>query len=130
MYNKPFHICTFPCKPLSVSSLKTANLTNNVFLLVALCPVCSQYTSLWSVGNSPLTSVSQAGSMASSLGSQFLRGSASHYSSLAHPVTAPSSGSQVYDSTAVTEVHEASQYDSSAHVRLPTAWTQVTPSSL
>ncbi|KAK7140643.1 hypothetical protein R3I94_013051 [Phoxinus phoxinus] len=90
----------------------------------------SQYTSLWSVGNSPLTPVSQAGSMASSLGSQFLRGSASHYSSLAHPVTAPSSGSQLYDSTAVTEVHEASQYDSSAHVRLPTAWTQVTPSSL
>ncbi|XP_077102393.1 T-box transcription factor T isoform X2 [Siphateles boraxobius] len=90
----------------------------------------SQYTSLWSVGNSPLTPVSQAGSMASSLGSQFLRGSASHCSSLAPPVTSPSSGCQVYDSTAGTEVHEDPQYDSSAHVRLPTAWTQVTPSSL
>ncbi|XP_043112033.1 T-box transcription factor T isoform X2 [Puntigrus tetrazona] len=88
----------------------------------------SQYTSLWSVGNSPLTPVSQTGSIGSSLGSQFLRGSAGHYSSLAHPVTAPSSGSALYDST--TEVHEASQYDSSAHVRLPTAWTQVTSPSL
>uniref|UniRef100_A0A8C1SSX4 T-box transcription factor T n=1 Tax=Cyprinus carpio TaxID=7962 RepID=A0A8C1SSX4_CYPCA len=90
----------------------------------------SQYTSLWSVGSSPLTPVSQTGSMSSSLGSQFLRGSAGHYSSLAHPVTAPSSGSPLYDSTSVPEVHEASQYDSSAHVRLPTAWTQVTPPSL
>ncbi|XP_042624354.1 T-box transcription factor T [Cyprinus carpio] len=90
----------------------------------------SQYTSLWSVGSSPLTPVSQTGSMSSSLGSQFLRGSAGHYSSLAHPVTAPSSGSPLYDSTAVPEVHEASQYDISAHVRLPTAWTQVTPPSL
>ncbi|XP_073691313.1 T-box transcription factor T isoform X2 [Garra rufa] len=90
----------------------------------------SQYTSLWSVGNSPLTPVSQTGSMSSSLGSQFLRSSASHYSSLAHPVTVPSSGSPLYDSTAVPEVHETSQYDSSAHVRLPTAWTQVTPPSL
>uniref|UniRef100_A0A8C1SU56 T-box transcription factor T n=1 Tax=Cyprinus carpio TaxID=7962 RepID=A0A8C1SU56_CYPCA len=97
---------------------------------IVCCPVCSQYTSLWSVGSSPLTPVSQTGSMSSSLGSQFLRGSAGHYSSLAHPVTAPSSGSPLYDSTSVPEVHEASQYDSSAHVRLPTAWTQVTPPSL
>uniref|UniRef100_A0A671Q1F8 T-box transcription factor T n=1 Tax=Sinocyclocheilus anshuiensis TaxID=1608454 RepID=A0A671Q1F8_9TELE len=90
----------------------------------------SQYSSLWSVGNSPLTPVSQTGSIGSSLGSQFLRGSAAHYSSLAHPATAPSSGSLLYDSTAVPEVHEASQYDSSAHVRLPTAWTQVISPSL
>ncbi|KAI2657520.1 brachyury -like protein [Labeo rohita] len=90
----------------------------------------SQYTSLWSVGNSPLTPVSQTGTMSSSVSSQFLRGSASHYSTMAHPVTAPSSGSPLYDSTAVSEVQEASQYDSSAHVRLPTAWTQVTPPSL
>uniref|UniRef100_A0A673IHW9 T-box transcription factor T n=1 Tax=Sinocyclocheilus rhinocerous TaxID=307959 RepID=A0A673IHW9_9TELE len=89
-----------------------------------------QYTSLWSVGNSPLTPVSQTGSIGSSLGSQFLRGSGAHYSSLAHPATAPSSGSPLYDSTAVPEVHEASQYDSSAHVRLPTAWTQVISPSL
>uniref|UniRef100_A0A673KH34 T-box transcription factor T n=1 Tax=Sinocyclocheilus rhinocerous TaxID=307959 RepID=A0A673KH34_9TELE len=99
-------------------------------LIIVCCPVCSQYTSLWSVGSSPLTPVSQTGSMSSSLGSQFLRGSAGHYSSLAHPATAPSSGSPLYDSTAVPEVHEASQYDSLAHVRLPTAWTQVTPPSL
>ncbi|XP_052007442.1 T-box transcription factor T isoform X3 [Xyrauchen texanus] len=89
----------------------------------------SQYTSLWSMGNSPLTPVSQAGGMTSSLGSQFLRSSANHYSSLTHPVTAPPSGSPVYD-TAVPEVHEASQYDCSAYVRLPTAWTPVTPPSL
>ncbi|XP_051946424.1 T-box transcription factor T-like isoform X1 [Xyrauchen texanus] len=89
----------------------------------------SEYTSLWSVGNSPLTPVSQAGGITSSLGSQFLCGSASHYSSLTHPVTAPRSGSPLYD-TAVPEVHEASQYDSSAHARLPTAWTPVTPPSL
>uniref|UniRef100_A0A672NG19 T-box transcription factor T n=1 Tax=Sinocyclocheilus grahami TaxID=75366 RepID=A0A672NG19_SINGR len=89
-----------------------------------------QYSSLWSVGNSPLTPVSQTGSIGSSLGSQFLRGSAAHYSSLAHPATSPSSGSPLYDSTAVPEVHEASQYDSSAHVRLPTAWTQVISPSL
>uniref|UniRef100_A0A672S920 T-box transcription factor T n=1 Tax=Sinocyclocheilus grahami TaxID=75366 RepID=A0A672S920_SINGR len=90
----------------------------------------SQYTSLWSVGSSPLTSVSQTGSMNSSLCSQFLRSSAGHYSTLAHPATAPSSGCPLYDSTAVPEVHEASQYDSLAHVCLPTAWTQVTPPSL
>nr|XP_009305355.2 brachyury protein isoform X2 [Danio rerio] len=81
----------------------------------------SQYTSLWSVGNS-----SQSGSMSSSLGSQFLRGSAGHYSSLAHPLTAPSSGSPLYD----TAASEASEYDTAAHTRLPTAWTHVAPPSL
>ncbi|ROI15185.1 Brachyury protein [Anabarilius grahami] len=65
----------------------------------------SQYTSLWSVGNTPLTPASQVGSMTSCLGSQFLRGSASHYSSLTHP--APSSGSPLYDSTAVPEIELA-----------------------
>ncbi|XP_036429295.1 T-box transcription factor T isoform X3 [Colossoma macropomum] len=90
----------------------------------------SQYTSLWTVGNAPLTPVSQSGGMVSSLSSGFLRGSASHYTSLSHPGTVPSAGSPLYDSTPTHEVHEVSPYDSSAHMRLPTAWTPITPPSI
>ncbi|TRY90315.1 hypothetical protein DNTS_018618 [Danionella cerebrum] len=89
----------------------------------------SQYGSLWSVGSPALPPGSQTGS----LSSQFLRGSASAspYSSFTHSLTAPSSGSPLYDATSVPELHEGSQYDSSAHVRLqPSAWTQIAPSSL
>ncbi|XP_072532945.1 T-box transcription factor T [Salminus brasiliensis] len=90
----------------------------------------SQYTSLWTVGNAPLTPVSQSGGMVSGLSSGFLCGSTSHYTSLSHPSTVPSTGSPLYDSTPAHEVHEASHYDSSTHVRLPTAWTPITPPSI
>ncbi|XP_069000180.1 T-box transcription factor T isoform X3 [Embiotoca jacksoni] len=90
----------------------------------------SQYTSLWSVSNSPLTPVSQNGGINNCLSSQFLRGSSSHYPSLSHSVTVPSSGSPMYDSGIVTEVHDTAQYDTSPHGRLLSAWTPVTPPSL
>ncbi|XP_030627789.1 T-box transcription factor T isoform X1 [Chanos chanos] len=91
----------------------------------------SQYPSLWSMGNSSLTSVSPSGSsMSNNLGSQFLRGSTSHYTSLSHSVPGPPSSSPLYDGTAGSDVHDASQYDTSSHVRLPTAWTPITPPSL
>uniref|UniRef100_A0A3Q4AJG2 T-box transcription factor T n=1 Tax=Mola mola TaxID=94237 RepID=A0A3Q4AJG2_MOLML len=90
----------------------------------------SQYTSLWSVSNSPLTPVSQNGGTNTSLSTQFLRGSSSHYTGVSHSVTVPSSGSPMYDSSTATEVHDAVQYDASPHGRLPSAWTPVTPPSL
>ncbi|XP_036402934.1 T-box transcription factor T [Megalops cyprinoides] len=90
----------------------------------------SQYPSLWSVSNSSLTPVSQSSGMSTGLGSQFLRGSASHYPSLSHPSTGHPSGSPLYDSAAPTDMHEVSQYDTSPHTRLATAWTPVTPPSL
>ena len=94
--------------------------------------LCSQYTSLWSVSNSPLTPVSQNGGINNSLSSQFLRGSGSHYPGLSHShsATVPSSGSPMYDSTATEVHHDTTQYDSSPHGRLPSAWTPVTPPSL
>lgn len=97
--------------------------------LLSVSP-CSQYTSLWSVSNSPLTPVSQNGGINNSLSSQFLRGSGSHYPSLSHSVAVPSSGSPMYDNGTATEVHDAAQYDTSPHGRLPSAWTPVTPPSL
>ncbi|XP_070772235.1 T-box transcription factor T [Enoplosus armatus] len=90
----------------------------------------SQYTSLWSVSNSPLTPVPQNGGTNNTLSSQFLRGSSSHYSSLSHSVTVPPSGSPMYDSGTTTDVHDTAQYDTSPHGRLPSAWTPVTPPSL
>ncbi|XP_026211751.1 T-box transcription factor T isoform X1 [Anabas testudineus] len=90
----------------------------------------SQYTSLWSVSNSPLTPVSQNGDINNSLSFQFLRGSSSHYPSLPHSATVPSSGSPMYDSSTTTEVHDSVQYDVSPHGRLPSAWTPVSPTSL
>lgn len=90
----------------------------------------SQYTSLWPVSNSPLNPVSQNGGTNNYLSSQFLRGSSSHYTSLSHSVTVPSSGSPMYNSSTATDVHDAAQYDTSPHGRLPSAWTPVTPPSL
>ncbi|XP_028844440.1 T-box transcription factor T [Denticeps clupeoides] len=85
-----------------------------------------QYTGLWSVSSStPPPSVG----MTSSLGSQFLRGSTGHYAGISHPMTLPAPGSPLYDG-AVAEVADTLQYDSSAHMRLPTAWTPVTPPSM
>lgn len=92
--------------------------------------LCSQYTSLWSVSNSPLTPVSQTGGINNSLSSQFLRGSSSHYPSLSHSAIVPSSGSPMYDGSTAAEVHDSTQYDASPHGRLPSAWTPVTPPSL
>ncbi|KAG7230120.1 hypothetical protein INR49_009840 [Caranx melampygus] len=88
----------------------------------------SQYTSLWSVSNSPLTPVSQNGGINNSLSSQFLRGSSNHYTGLSYSVTAPSSGSPMYDTA--TEVHDTAQYDTSPQGRLTSAWTPITPPSL
>ncbi|XP_048863441.1 T-box transcription factor T-like isoform X6 [Brienomyrus brachyistius] len=90
----------------------------------------SQYPSLWSMSSSSLTPVSQSSGMSNSLGSQFLRSSTTHYPGLSHPATVPLSGSPLYDSTAPSEVHEASQYDASPHARLATTWTPITPPSL
>ncbi|KAM9365435.1 T-box transcription factor T [Pholidichthys leucotaenia] len=91
----------------------------------------SQYTSLWSMGNSALSPVAQNGGINNCLSSQFLRGSSSHYSSLSHSVTVPSAGSPMYDSSIAAEVHDATtQYDTSPHGRLPSVWTPVTPPSL
>ncbi|KAF3708361.1 Brachyury protein T [Channa argus] len=90
----------------------------------------SQYTSLWSVSNSPLTPVSQNGDINNSLSFPFLRGSSSHYPSLSHSATVPSSGSPLYDSSPTTDMHDAVQYDTAPHGRLTSAWTPVTPPSL
>ncbi|XP_062286609.1 T-box transcription factor T isoform X3 [Scomber scombrus] len=90
----------------------------------------NQYTSLWSVSNSPLTPVTQTGGINNSLSSQFLRGSSSHYPNLPHSVTVPSSGTPMYDSSTAAEAHDAAQYDTSPHGRLSSAWTPVTPPSL
>nr|XP_033791750.1 T-box transcription factor T [Geotrypetes seraphini] len=88
----------------------------------------SQYPSLWSVSNSTVTPVSQAGGMTNGLGSQFLRGSPAHYPSLQHSVSTPSSGSPLYDNG--TPDLSDSQYDASIHNKLVSAWTPVTPPSM
>ncbi|XP_030410127.1 T-box transcription factor T isoform X2 [Gopherus evgoodei] len=89
----------------------------------------SQYPNLWSVNNSTITPVSQSGGMANGLSSQFLRGSTAHYPPLPHSVTASSSGSPLYDAGTPTDISD-SQYDTSAHSRLASTWTPVTPPSM
>ncbi|KAM6082535.1 T-box transcription factor T isoform 4-T4 [Chlamydotis macqueenii] len=89
----------------------------------------SQYPNLWSVSNSTITPVSQSSGMSSGLSSQFLRGSPAHYTALPHPVTATSSASPLYDGGAPTDLPD-SQYDASAHARLASTWTPVTPPSM
>ncbi|KAK6489252.1 T-box mRNAion factor T-like isoform X1 [Huso huso] len=92
-------------------------------------PSSGQYPSLWSVSNSSITPVSQSGGMSNGLGSQFLRGSTAHYPSLSHSVPT-SSGSPLYDNGAPADLHDT-QYDtSSAHARLATTWTPITPPSM
>ncbi|XP_054606155.2 T-box transcription factor T [Nothobranchius furzeri] len=86
----------------------------------------SQYAGLWSVSNSAMSPVSHN----SSLGSQFFRGSPSHYPSLSHSATAPSAGSPMYDSSEATEAQDAAQYEASPHGRLASSWTPITPPSL
>ncbi|XP_076191643.1 T-box transcription factor T isoform X4 [Aptenodytes patagonicus] len=89
----------------------------------------SQYPNLWSVSNSTITPVSQSSGMSNGLSSQFLRGSPAHYTALPHPVTAASSASPLYDGGAPTDLPD-SQYDASAHARLASTWTPVTPPSM
>ncbi|KAM6138632.1 T-box transcription factor T isoform 4-T4 [Phoenicopterus ruber ruber] len=89
----------------------------------------SQYPNLWSVSNSTITPVSQSSGMSSGLSSQFLRGSPAHYTALPHPVTAASSASPLYDGGAPTDLPD-SQYEASAHARLASTWTPVTPPSM
>ncbi|XP_041254091.1 T-box transcription factor T isoform X4 [Onychostruthus taczanowskii] len=89
----------------------------------------SQYPNLWSVSNSTITPVSQPSGMSNGLSSQFLHGSPGHYSVLPHPVTAASSTSPLYDSTAPADLPD-SQYDTSAHARLASTWTPVTSPSM
>ncbi|XP_054251648.1 T-box transcription factor T isoform X3 [Indicator indicator] len=89
----------------------------------------SQYPNLWSVSNSTITPVSQSSGMSNGLSSQFLRSSPAHYTALSHPVTATASASPLYDSGAPTDLPD-SQYDASAHARLASTWTPVTPPSM
>ncbi|XP_069463818.1 T-box transcription factor T [Ambystoma mexicanum] len=88
-----------------------------------------QYPNLWSVNNSTLTpiAVSQSGGMPSGLGSQYLRGSTSHYSPLSHSVTGSSSGPPMYDSGLPTDLSD-NQYEPSLHARLSSPWTSLSPS--
>lgn len=121
----------FKCKFLICAWVKLLNHLKNRWMKCFLSIfLYSQYSSLWSVSNTPLTPMSQNGGTNNGLGSQFLRGASSHYPSLSHSVTVPSSGSPLYDSTTATEVHDAPQYDTSPHGRLTSAWTPVTPPSL
>ncbi|KAM6280480.1 T-box transcription factor T isoform 4-T4 [Porphyrio hochstetteri] len=89
----------------------------------------SQYPNLWSVSNTTITPVSQPSGMSSGLSSQFLRGSPAHYTALPHPVPTASSASPLYDGGAPTDLPD-SQYDASAHARLASTWTPVTPPSM
>ncbi|KAM6464983.1 T-box transcription factor T isoform 4-T4 [Liasis olivaceus] len=89
----------------------------------------SQYPNLWSVSNSTISPVSQSGGMSSGIGSQFLRGSTTHYPTLPHSVATTSSGSPLYDNGAPTDIAD-SQYDASVHARLASTWTPVTTPSM
>ncbi|KFP17844.1 Brachyury protein, partial [Egretta garzetta] len=89
----------------------------------------SQYPNLWSVSNSTITPVSQSSGMSNGLSSQFLRGSPAHYTALPHPAAAATSASPLYDGGAPPALPD-SQYDASAHARLASTWTPVTPPSM
>lgn len=106
-----------------VRAFKCSEYWEQYLLSVSLC---SQYTNLWSVSNSPLTPVSQNGSNSP----QFLRGYSSQYPGLSHSMTVPSCGSPMYDSNVSSEAHDAAQFDASPHEGLPSVWTPATPPSL
>ncbi|KAG8583114.1 hypothetical protein GDO81_008283 [Engystomops pustulosus] len=89
----------------------------------------SQYPNLWSVSNSTIAPVSQSGGISNGLGSQYLRGSTAHYSSLSHGVSSPSSGSPLYEHGATTDIVE-NQYEVTNHSRLSSPWTPVPPTSM
>ncbi|XP_038596881.1 T-box transcription factor T isoform X3 [Tachyglossus aculeatus] len=86
-----------------------------------------QYPNLWSVSNSTIMPVAQPAGMTTGLGAQFLRGSTTHYPPL--PPGASAQGSPLYEGAAPTDIPD-SQYDASAHARLASAWTPVTPPSM
>ncbi|XP_028905073.1 T-box transcription factor T isoform X2 [Ornithorhynchus anatinus] len=88
-----------------------------------------QYPNLWSVSNSTIMPVAQPAGMANGLGAQFLRGSTTHYPPLPPTVSASTQGSPLYEGAAPTDIPD-SQYDASAHARLASAWTPVTPPSM
>ncbi|KAM4866212.1 T-box transcription factor T [Thomomys bottae] len=86
----------------------------------------SQYSSLWSVSNSPLAPGSQTAGVSSGLGAPFFRGSPVHYAPLT-PGQNP--GSPLYEgASAGTDIPD-SQYDA-AQGRLLASWTPVSPPSL
>uniref|UniRef100_A0A8C3LIY9 T-box transcription factor T n=1 Tax=Chrysolophus pictus TaxID=9089 RepID=A0A8C3LIY9_CHRPC len=89
----------------------------------------SQYPNLWSVSNSTITPASQSSGMSNGLSSQFLRGSPVHYTALPHSVAATTSTSPLYDGGAPADLPD-SQYDASAHSRLASMWTPITPPSM
>lgn len=102
--------------------------------LLITCRICrspssSQYPNLWSVSNSTITPAPQSSGMSNGLSSQFLRGSPVHYTTLPHPVTATTSTSPLYDGGAPADLPD-SQYDASAHTRLASMWTPITPPSM
>ncbi|XP_075450888.1 T-box transcription factor T isoform X3 [Ascaphus truei] len=86
----------------------------------------SQYPTLWSVSNSTITPMPQSGGITNGLGSQYLRGSTAHYTSLPHTMHSPSTGSPLFDHGTATDLVE-NQYDVTAHARLSCPWTPVTP---
>ncbi|XP_077148923.1 T-box transcription factor T-like [Ranitomeya variabilis] len=89
----------------------------------------SQYPNLWSVSNSTITPVSQSGGIANGLGSQYVRGSTAHYSSLSHGVPSPSSGSPLYEHGGTTDIVD-NQYEVTSHSRISSPWTPVPPTSM
>ncbi|KGL73521.1 Brachyury protein, partial [Tinamus guttatus] len=89
----------------------------------------SQYPNLWSVSNSTITPVSQSSAMSSGLSPQFLRGSPAHSTALPHAAAAAASASPLYDGGAGSDLPD-SQYEASAHARLASTWTPVTPPSM
>ncbi|XP_073529356.1 T-box transcription factor T-like isoform X2 [Phyllobates terribilis] len=87
-----------------------------------------QYPSLWSVSNSTIGSLTQAGGIANGLGSQYIRSSSTHYTPYNQIVPSPSLGSPLYDGGS-TDI-EDNQYDISAHDRMAPSWAPMTPPSL
>ncbi|XP_075056788.1 T-box transcription factor T-like isoform X3 [Mixophyes fleayi] len=87
-----------------------------------------QYPSLWSVSNSTIAPLSQAGGIANGLGSPYIRSSTAHYTPYNQIVPSPSMGSPLYES-GNTDLDD-NQYDVSGHDRLAPSWAPVTPPSL
>ncbi|XP_075194336.1 T-box transcription factor T-like isoform X2 [Anomaloglossus baeobatrachus] len=87
-----------------------------------------QYPSLWSVSNSTIGSLTQAGGIANGLGSQYIRSSSTHYTPYNQIVPSPSLASPLYDGVS-TDI-EDNQYDISAHDRMAPSWAPMSPSSL
>ncbi|XP_040206572.1 T-box transcription factor T-like [Rana temporaria] len=87
-----------------------------------------QYPSLWSVSNSTIAPLSQAGGIAGGPGSQYLRSSTAHYTPYNQIVPSPSLGSPLYDG-GNTDI-EDNPFDVTGHERLAPSWASVTPPSL